>query len=73
MSKYTIQLTPQMEAVLEELAESQGVPKSTVIRRAVNLMKFLAEERADGAKVKLEEADGTVKELVLENDLVNRA
>lgn len=69
MTKYTLNLTPQMEEVLEQLAAQQGVPKSTVIRRAVGLMKYLAEERADGARVKVEEADGTVKELVLEGDL----
>lgn len=69
MTKYTIKLTPQMEAVLEELAQAQGVPKSTVIRRAVGLLKFLAEEKADGTKFKLEEADGSIKELVLEDDL----
>jgi predicted transcriptional regulator len=69
MAKYTLNLDPVMERVLEELAQHQGVTKSTVIRRAVGLMKYIADERRDGARLKLEESDGTVKELVLEGDL----
>lgn len=69
MSKYTLNLTPQMDEVLQDLADAQGVPKSTVIRRAVGLLKYLSEERATGARVRIEEEDGTVKEIVLEEDL----
>lgn len=69
MSKYTMNLDPSMERVLEELAEAQGVTKSTVIRRAVGLMKYIADEKRDGARLKVEESDGTVKELVLEGDM----
>ena len=69
MAKYTLNLDPTMERVLEELADHQGVSKSVVIRRAVGLMKYLTDERDDGARVKVEESDGTVKELVLEGDL----
>ncbi len=54
--------------MLEELAEQQGVTKSTVIRRAVGLMKYIADERKGGGRLKVEESNGTVKELVLEGD-----
>jgi len=69
MAKYTLNLDPNMERVLEELAAQQGVTKSTVIRRAVGLMKYITDERKDGAKLKVEEQNGDVKELVLEGDL----
>lgn len=69
MAKYTLNLDPSMEKVLEDLAADQGVSKSLVIRRAVGLMKYLADERSEGGKVRVEESDGTVKELVLEGDL----
>lgn len=69
MAKYTLNLDPTMERILEELAEHQGVSKSVVIRRAVGLMKYLTNERNDGGRVKVETADGQVKELVLEGDL----
>lgn len=69
MSKYTINLSPEMEGLLTELANKQGVTKSTVIRRAVGLMKYLADEREDGGKVLIETEGERVKEIVFEDEL----
>lgn len=68
MSKYTINLSPELEGVLNELATRQGVTKSAVIRRAVGLMKYLADERADGGRVVIETPE-RAKEVVMEADI----
>lgn len=63
MAKYTIQLGPEMEETLERLAP-RGQTKAQVIRRALGLMKYLADEQAQGASIRVREKDGSEKEIV---------
>jgi len=44
MPKLTLQVTPEMDAILEELASNRDIPKAQLIRRAVLMMKFLDSE-----------------------------
>ena len=69
-SKYTLQVSPKMEKVLEELADAQGLSKAHVIRRALGLMKYLEDAREEGASVRIHGKDGTEREIVFETDLV---
>ncbi len=65
MAKYTIQLDPQLEKTLEGLA--QGESKAQVVRRALGLVKYLADAEAKGAEVRIHEPDGTQKQIVFES------
>jgi hypothetical protein len=50
---------------LEETAHEQGRPLAEVVRRALNIEDYLNSERKKGARVVIEEEDGTKRELVM--------
>ncbi len=53
MSKLTVQLSGDLDSVLGDLAKSQGIPKTQVIRRSIALMKYLEDETGDNPARKL--------------------
>ena len=53
MSKLTVQLSGELDSVLDDLAKSQGVPKTQVIRRSIALMKYLEDETSKNPDRKL--------------------
>ena len=70
MTKLTVQFTDDMDEVLEELAESRGLGKTQVLRRAVLLMKYLDEAAASGTDLVLRDrVTGQEKQLLLETSI----
>ena len=66
MPKYTIQFSKRTDRDLERLAKSLGVTsKADVVRKAVNLLRYVLEEQKAGGKLIVENSrDKTKKELV---------
>lgn len=61
-----INLNVETADALKQLAVSQGVPLTEVVRRAISLYKFLEEERAQGRRIQTANpASGEVRELIL--------
>lgn len=50
---------------MRELSQRRGVSIGEVIRRALSTEKFLADRRAEGAKVLIQERDGSFREVVM--------
>jgi len=70
MTKLTVQFTDEMDDVLEELAQSRGLAKTQVLRRAVLLMRYLDEASAAGTDLVLRDrATGQERQLVLESNI----
>jgi len=53
LSKLTVQLSGELDSVLGDLAERQGIPKTQVIRRSIALMKYLEDETSKNPDRKL--------------------
>lgn len=51
MAKVTVQMTDEMNALLEQVASRRGVPKTQALRRAVALLKYLDDATDDGQEV----------------------
>jgi hypothetical protein len=45
MGKFTVQLTGDMDDVLTQLSEKQGIPKAQVVRRALGLLKYAQDQK----------------------------
>ncbi len=70
MTKLTVQFTDEMDEILAELAESRGLAKSQVLRRAILLMKYLDKASATGTDLVLRDrATGREQHLVLESNM----
>lgn len=70
MSKLTVQLTDEMDEVIDQLADVRGLPKTQVLRRAVLLMKYLDDAAtADQDIIFRDRKSGDEKQLVLESSL----
>lgn len=70
MSKLTVQLTDEMDEVIDELAEVRSLPKTQVMRRAVLLMKYLDDAAKSGQDIVLRDRQsGQERQLVLESSL----
>lgn len=65
MSKTTVELSGDLNEMLADLSESQGVSKGEVIKRALALLKFLEEQQSEGKKVAItDQDDRVVQEIV---------
>ncbi len=66
MPKYTIQFSKRTDRDLERLAKALGVSsKADVIRKAVNLLRYVLEEQKASGKLVVENSrDKTKKELI---------
>lgn len=70
MAKLTLQLTPEMDAILDKLAKERGLSKSQVLRRALVLMNYLDDSAASDKQILLKDAtSGEVERLVLETQI----
>ena len=70
MSKLTVQLSDEMNEMIEELAEMRGIPKTQLLRSAVKLMKYLDDAIAGGSRLELVSDDGTRARVVLESEVL---
>jgi hypothetical protein len=65
MPKLTVEFNDKMNQVLDELAKSEDLPKTHVIRRAIALLKYAEDERAKGNKLVITSPDDRIlKEIV---------
>jgi hypothetical protein len=48
--RLTLDISPETNVIIEELAEAIGSTKSEVLRRAIALMKFVADARSEGKR-----------------------
>lgn len=71
MAKLTVQMSSDMESVLETLCDARGLPKTQVLRDAVRLMKFLDDAAVDADLVLRSRNDGSERQLVLESQMRN--
>lgn len=70
MSKLTLQLSPEMDEVLEELAEERDVSKAQVLRQAMLLLRYLDGEVADAKDIIVRDREtGEASVLVFEGHL----
>ena len=66
MPKYTINFSAETDRDLERLTKALGVnSKADVVRRALNLLRYVLDERKDGGRLVVENnRDKTKKEVV---------
>jgi len=66
MSRFTVEFSPSVDRDIEEIGRDLGVTtKADVVRKALNLLKYVVRERKEGAKFVLEnERQNTRKEIV---------
>lgn len=64
MKRMSVALPPEVAALLEQLATSQGVTQVEALRMAIKTEAFLQAEIRAGSKVVLVSADGTQKVVV---------
>jgi predicted transcriptional regulator len=70
MPKLTLQLSPEMERVLDQLADSRQLPKSQVLRRAMLLMQYLDDQVADNHDIVIrDKTTGETSRLVFESQM----
>jgi predicted transcriptional regulator len=55
--RFNLDLSPEADLLLEDLAEQMGGTKSTVLRKAIALMKIAVEARREGRKLGIVEID----------------
>lgn len=66
MSRLTLDLGPQFDKVLADLAKSREMPKAEIIRRAVASYAYLSDAYEAGKKINLiDEQNRTVQEVLL--------
>jgi len=66
MPKLTVEFSPKMNEILEQLAEEKATTKIDVLRRAVALYKYLDTEQQDQTKrVSITQDGKAVKDIVL--------
>ena len=66
MPKLTIEFSPKMNEILEQLANEKETTKVDVLRRAVALYKYLDSEQQDESKrVSITQDGKAVKNIVL--------
>jgi Ribbon-helix-helix protein, copG family len=63
--KTTLSLPADTSEALRELAADRNTTLAEVIRRAVRLEQFVHETQKGGGKILVEDADNTVKELII--------
>ena len=65
MPKLTVDLNDTLNAMLEELAKEQGIPKTQVLRRSIGLLRYLEQERKLGHRLAITDEKGQLmKEVV---------
>lgn len=66
MPKYTIQLSNETDLELSRLTKALGVnSKADVVRRALNLLRYVLDERKEGGRLVVENnRDKTKKEVI---------
>ena len=58
--RLSLDISPELNDLLEELAETSGVSKSDVLRRAITLMKIAVDAKQTGKKFGIAEKDQTI-------------
>lgn len=64
MAKFTLEFTDDAAKIVRSLADERHTTQSDIVRRSINLMKFVSQERKEGAKVLVQTKDGETREIV---------
>lgn len=63
--RFTLDITPELNARLDEIARQNGVTKANVLRSAIVLYDVASQAKAQNkSKVILRDADGTEREVI---------
>ncbi len=65
MAKYTLQMNDKLEALLDELAEKEGISKAQVIRRSLTLLKLAEDQQESGFQLAFAKDGQVAREIVL--------
>jgi len=63
--KFTVEMTPEMDKVVEELAAKRGIPKTQAVRTALAVLKYLDEAEENHEELILRSKSGTDTKLVV--------
>jgi predicted transcriptional regulator len=72
MAKLTLQLSPELESILDEYAEEHDVSKVQIIRDAVKLMKYLEDEIEDDREILVRDPATGVTERLMTPGAINK-
>ncbi len=64
MAKFTLEFNDDAAKVVRNLADERHTTQSDIVRRSINLMKFVSQERKEGSKVLIQTKDGEMREIV---------
>lgn len=65
MPKYTLQMNDKLEAVLDELAEKEGISKAQVLRRSLTLLKLAEDQKDEGYSLALAKDGKVAREIIV--------
>ncbi len=65
MTKYTIQMNDQLDAVLDELTAKRGISKAQVIRKSLTLLKLAEDQKDHGYALTLQKEGHAPREILL--------
>jgi len=64
MAKFTLEFSDQAAKIVRKLADEHETSQSEIVRKAVNLMNFVDEERRAGNHLLVQTPDGRFREIV---------
>ncbi|GAB1516803.1 ribbon-helix-helix protein, CopG family [Actinophytocola sp. KF-1] len=65
-TKLTVNLSQEVVDILRDLADREGTTMTEVLRRAIAVQKYLADEQDEGKNILIEDPEkNTVRQLVL--------
>jgi predicted transcriptional regulator len=72
MAKLTVNVSSQLDEVIDQLARARDLPKTAVLRNAVMLMRFLDQAAEDGRELLLRDREtGQEQLLVFESSIAS--
>ncbi len=63
--RLSLELTPEMNNVLERLSEATGSNKSEILRKAINIMEVAVTAKEHGEKLGVVDKDDNLKTLIV--------
>jgi len=63
MNRMSVNLSPEMEKLIEETSKKEGIPKAEVIRKAFALLKISESEKSKGRSIGIIDEDKVSHEM----------
>jgi hypothetical protein len=64
MPKFTLEFQDKAAEVVKDLSRENGTSQSEIVRKSINLMKFVEDARQNGSKILIQDPDGQTREIV---------